>query len=1831
MKNLIKLLIVFTILLLQGNALASHSKGGYVTYTHLGGNTYHVTMTFFRDCSGITPSASIFMNYSSTSCGLTGNVTLNQTGVINSSSVCAALITNTECDGGAYIGEQQYTYEGDVTLPGNCADWIFNYSECCLPTGVTTLTSSDSQSMYFESTLDNLTVPGNNSPILTAPPMGQVCTGMSNTYNFAAVDPDGDSLSYELVTGMQNITTPVTYNVGYSGTYPMSSAPALAIDPITGDITYNSNAIQEALIAVRIYEWRNGVLIASHLRQWLLTTQVCTNSQPTFGSISNVTGATQTAANVIEVCPGTPVSFQFTTTDPDPATVLVMNAISSYPGATFTTSGTNPVTGTFTWTPTVGFVGTNNIVFSVTDNTCPYPGIDYSTIALTVIQSTYAGPDENYCSSQGPLTLSAIGGSDFNWTVVSGDPTLSCTNCASTVVSPSVTTTYQVVSDLTGTCVNTDQVTITVVPNFTFSTSGDQDLCIPYYSSTAIPLSATPAPAGTYTYSWDDLGSSWTATTQATTFNATTATDVAVTISSSLGCVLSDTLSINATTYDDAPDWTLSASSIDPCTSDPVDLTAAVSYGATCDLYAVQSIAFAPEAGSGTVVTLSDDQLSGALPVGFDFNFYCNTYSNFHISSNGFISFDAGAGSGCCSGQLLPNASAPNNVIAAVWTDLYPPGIGSVEYFTVGTAPNRKLIVNWNDVPYCCNTTSTVKTQIVLHETSNNIDVHTSYVTASGNVKTTGIENANGTLGLAAPGRNATAFDATNESWRFSNSGNEPYLVTWQQPVATPIGTGSPITVSPASTTTYTAVLTDVTGTCLSGTQTITITRDNVAPVPNVTPLLDVSAACSVTSLVAPTATDNCSGLISGTHNATLPITTAGTTVVTWTYTDLNGNSSSQTQNIVINDNSAPVPNSVSLADISAACAVTSLTAPTATDNCAGLITGTSNVTLPISSPGTTVITWIFTDLSGNSSTQLQNVVINDNVAPVADLASLANVNAQCSVTSLTAPTATDNCSGVVTGTHNASLPITTQGTTVVTWTYTDASGNSSTQTQNVVITDNIAPVADLASLTNINAQCSVTSLTAPTATDNCSGVVTGTHNASLPITTQGTTVVTWTYADANGNSSTQTQNVIITDNIAPVADLASLTNINAQCSVTSLTAPTATDNCSGAVTGTHNASLPIATQGTTVVTWTYADANGNSSTQTQNIVITDNIAPVADLASLTNVNAQCSVTSLTAPTATDNCSGVVTGTHNASLPITTQGTTVVTWTYADANGNSSTQTQNIVITDNIAPVADLASLANVNAQCSVTSLTAPTATDNCSGTITGTHNASLPITTQGTTVVTWTYADANGNSSTQTQNIVITDNIAPVADLASLANVNAQCSVTSLTAPTATDNCSGTITGTHNASLPITTQGTTVVTWTYADANGNSSTQTQNIVITDNIAPVADAAVLNDIVEACSVSTLTSPTATDNCSGSIIGTHNLVLPIFGNTMITWTFTDAQGNTSTQNQNIIINDNIAPNVPVLADFDGSCENPVTTPTATDNCNGPVTVTTNDPLVYTSPGTYVINWIFTDGEGNTANGTQNVIVSGSTTYNTIQVTTCGTYTSDNGITYTSSGIYTEVIPNTYGCDSIITLDIDLNGSYFYTMNAIFCKEYTVPSGNATYYVSGIYNDTLTSIQGCDSILVIDVTILQVDNTVTQNGLELTATATGADYQWFNCGTGVNVFGAVDQTFIPIYNGSYGVVVFQNGCYDTSICFTVNSADLLDEEMANIKIYPNPSSGIFNLEASELVGKDMKVFDLNGRLIEEIKIEKELTKIDLTEKQRGVYILRIEDLSIRIVLD
>lgn len=163
---------------------------------------------------------------------------------------------------------------------------------------------------------------------------------------------------------------------------------------------------------------------------------------------------------------------------------------------------------------------------------------------------------------------------------------------------------------------------------------------------------------------------------------------------------------------------------------------------------------------TGSVVNLGDDEVSGAQPIGFSFNYYGSDYTDFFISSNGFISFSA-TSNGCCSGGVIPNPGDENNLIALVWEDLDPTAGGIIRYETIGVAPDRILVMEYDNVPYY-GSDDVVIVQLQLYEGTNRIEIHSTNIPVNGDA-TQGVENSNGTEGIATPGRNAQAWSASED------------------------------------------------------------------------------------------------------------------------------------------------------------------------------------------------------------------------------------------------------------------------------------------------------------------------------------------------------------------------------------------------------------------------------------------------------------------------------------------------------------------------------------------------------------------------------------------------------------------------------------------------------------------------------------------------------------------------------------------------------------------------------------------------------------------------------------------------------------------------------------------------------------------------------------------------------------------------------------------------------------------------------------------------------------------------------------------------------------
>lgn len=501
---------ILFLIIIAFSTKASHIPGGTMTYACVGPNTYELTMTLFVRCpSSLSSSYSSSYFTVTNNCGLANPVipTFNQVGTeVDVSQTCPT--QQSVCNGGTIPGVKMYTYTATVTFPGPCDSWSIAFDLCCRDNS-TNINGASSASMYFETNMFSQTAPCDNSPIITGQPIPYVCAGQQNTYCLGAIDPDGDSLAYTMINASDAGGVPLTYNAPYSFNAPLQN---FSLDPQTGCITFNQPTTGNFVVAILIEAYdANGNITSSMIRDFQIEVINCSNnvgSGPATG-VSNVSGGSQLGPNQLEICEGQTICFDIVFTDPDPTDTLVIdtantNVLTALPGAIITTSGANPLTVNVCWTVPAGASPNNTAVVSVTDNKCPIDGVASYSFNINVINSTVAPPDMTICGNQ-QANLWASGGTVFNWQSIAGDPIIvgtnfSCNPCQNPVATPSQTTTYVVTSNLSGGCVNTDTVTVNVVPDFTVTVNqSTPSACL--QDDIFITTTVNPGGAG-YTYSW---------------------------------------------------------------------------------------------------------------------------------------------------------------------------------------------------------------------------------------------------------------------------------------------------------------------------------------------------------------------------------------------------------------------------------------------------------------------------------------------------------------------------------------------------------------------------------------------------------------------------------------------------------------------------------------------------------------------------------------------------------------------------------------------------------------------------------------------------------------------------------------------------------------------------------------------------------------------------------------------------------------------------------------------------------------------------------------------------------------------------------------------------------------------------------------------------------------------------------------------------------------------------------------------------------------------------------------------------------------------------------
>lgn len=666
----------------------------------------------------------------------------------------------------------------------------------------------------------------------------------------------------------------------------------------------------------------------------------------------------------------------------------------------------------------------------------------------------------------------------------------------------------------------------------------------------------------------------------------------------------------------------------------------------------------------------------------------------------------------------------------------------------------------------------------------------------------------------------------------------------------------------PIGVTTVTYKVTDASGN--SAECSFTVTVKAVAPVvvvpANITVNVDENTCGAAVSFAATDNTGIPASTITYTENGQPVVSGAtfstGVHTITATATNVVA-SSSASFTITVIDNQVPLisaPANISVVATSAAGAMVTYVAPVGTDNCAsttvmtaGLVSGS---TFPI---GVTTVTYTVTDASGNTASASFTVTVVG-VAPVIAVPENIRQNSdegQCGAsvsfaatetTAIPASTIvyTEDGQTIVSG-HFFSV-----GTHTITATATNAVGTSS-GTFIITVTDKQAPTAIAKNITvglsAVGGTVSISAADVNNGSSDACGIASMTvMPASFSCANIGANTVTLTVTDVNGNVSTTTAIVTVVDDKGPVPT-AVLPVISGQCSV----------------------KLEL-------VTMLHQDGDGCNSNDRERYHRNkkgkghdkdrdgrDDHNDDDDDEHENNGAIQ-----IVAPTAMDNCSGLIKGTTTDPLTYNNQGTYIIHWKFVDARGNVTIQEQTVIVKDTVAPRPKYASLPTITGQCSVSlvntnssdddgdhegrrddddhdgdddhdrynehQMGAPWAKDNCSGWVRGTTTDPLTYSVQGTYIIHWTYNDGHGNISTQNQTVIVKDITKPKIKAPNDKTVTCG----SNTAPAVM----GTATATDNCSVPVITysdvnSGTQIVrTWKATDAAGNSSTAFSGTVV---------------------------------------------------------------------------------------------------------------------------------------------------------------------------------------------------------------------------------------------------------------------------------------------------------------------------------------------------------------------------------------------------------------
>jgi hypothetical protein len=773
------------------------------------------------------------------------------------------------------------------------------------------------------------------------------------------------------------------------------------------------------------------------------------------------------------------------------------------------------------------------------------------------------------------------------------------------------------------------------------------------------------------------------------------------------------------------------------------------------------------------------------------------------------------------------------------------------------------------------------------------------------------------------------------------------------------------------------------------------------------------------------------------------------------------------------------------------------------------------------------------------------------------------------------------------------------------------------------------------------------------------------------------------TVTDNSGNTATATATITVQDISAPVINSKNPTLfLDATGKATLVVSDVengSTDNCSISTRVLSATSFTCANIGTNTVTYTVTDGSGNKSTSAITVTIVDRTSPIIVTNSTVTLNLDATgKATLTVANvdngSTDNCSIASKTLSKTAFDCNDIGNNTIMYTVTDASGNSSNVFVTIVVVDKVAPTVKTKPVTlNLNLLGNTVATLNPAdvdngSTDNCAIKSMTLNIFSFDCSKLGTNLVTLTVTDASGNSATGTAVVTVVDVTAPeikVNNAVTLA-LDGNGAITLLQgmiADGSTDNCAIATRVLSKTNFTCADKGPNTVVFTVTDKSGNVSTSSIVVTIIDNIKP--DFAIVPSVLRInydstkCGANvTWIDPVVADNCSGATV-TSNKVNGVFmpmGLNTVTFTATDASGNTRVTTMSVFLKDDIKPviatsNKMVVNNDAGKCGANVTftLPTVTDGC-GVKSVTAN-PVSgsYFAVGLNVVTITATDNTGNTSTSTMQIEVvdvekpvvtfvpanikvgecKRVVTYSSVTATdNCGAVEVDM-ISGLASGSVFPIgkttnafrIKDTHGNITLTQFVVEIVPQGLPTMPVTkkICENgapVTLVSGQPKFIWTGIgvESDTMFNPKGlmagirkldwsfidsmgCTAKGTYDINVMPapVKPVVTRPVPDVLTTGLYSSYQWYRNEVAIN--NGYQRNQVVGQQGFYHVVVTNEyGCTEKSEDYGIGMMAIENITANKVRMYPNPSEGVLKIEIPLMfVDAMLEVLDVNGRVV------------------------------------